>query len=104
VLILARGMCKRRGAGAKPGLEIWRIENKVPVRVPEKQVDACLPLASCTMHLLSLLPAASHILQRRLLQLLRPDSVIVAQQCQNLGAGAGVVPSVKCTRQQAAKV
>lgn len=25
------------GAGAKPGLEIWRIENKVPVSIPEKQ-------------------------------------------------------------------
>jgi hypothetical protein len=71
-------MCKRRGAGAKPGLEIWRIENKVPVRVPEKQVVACLAFASCTMHLLPLLLAASHNLQRRLLQLPRPDSVIVA--------------------------
>ncbi len=31
-----------RGAGAQPGLEIWRIEKKIPVRVPEAQVaDSC---------------------------------------------------------------
>ena len=48
-----------RGAGAKPGLEIWRIEKKVPVPVPEAQV--AVSLLSCkNLTSLVLRPVAKH--------------------------------------------